>query len=429
MPRHKVVFAPLSNTFSHISDCLAVADTLEPEPYDSVFLSTPDKAPFIAQAGYRVEPTRELWQASGAQEVLSWFDDAALFRQAFEDELHALRTLQPHLVVGSYRFTTALTCRCLSIPYFSIIGPNMSPHFHQLLGIPPELVDDRTRASMHHVYQQKLTNIRQAFASWSFPDIAEIRHLLEGDRTFLHTFPDFEPLPHLPATYAYVGPLVWDGWHQETAAPCFERSECKHILVFLGSVISSITAVEKVLQALDRPDAETLLIAPQRDIAARCDGRSAARLHVRPKVDLDAVLPACDLAIVHGGLNVLHYCLKHGTPCLIVPYQVEQAQNALQAERLGFGRNVLGAGLRGEVEHTSVRSIVQRVKVFLRYHDEIRRATLHGISAAVEAALADRAWRARCQDIARAWQGQFTRYRGAFEVKRAIQAYCPPGSP
>lgn len=429
MPCHKVVFAPLSNTFSHISDCLAVADTLEPAQYDSVFLSTPDKAPFINQAGYRVEPTRELWQQSGEQDVLSWFDDADFFRQVFEDELHVLRRLQPDLVVGSYRFTTALACRWLTIPYFSIIGPNMSPHFHQLLGIPPDLVDDRTRVSLHHVYRHKLSTIRQAFSSWAFPDLTEIRHLLEGDRTFLHTFPDFEPLPHLPATYAYVGPLVWNGWQRETAARGFDRSGCKHVLVFLGSVISSPTAVEKIVQVLDRADTETLLIAPQPDLAAWCDSQHTARLHVRPRVDLDAVLPACDLAIVHGGLNILHYCLKHGVPCLIFPYQVEQAQNALQAERLGFGRNVLGAGLRGEVESTSVRSIVQRVKIFLRYHDEIRRATLHGISEAVEAALADRVWHARCKDIARAWQGQFRRYQGALEVKRAIQAHGQPGAP
>ena len=160
----KIVFAPLSNTYSHISDCLAVADDLVNRECQVHFLVSRDKQDFIASRGYLTTPTLELWERSGKYEVMSWFDDPLWFRKVAIDELEALKYLHPDLVVGSYRYTTSITCRQLGIPYISIIGPNMSPAFKQYLGIPKDLVDDRFIQVLQSIYRDRLEKVKKGRA-------------------------------------------------------------------------------------------------------------------------------------------------------------------------------------------------------------------------------------------------------------------------
>ena len=417
---NKVVFAPLSNTYSHIADCLAVADLLPRDDYRIRFLTTQDKRGFVAQQGYQVTETLELWQERGEQEVMSWFDDPQWFRQVVEDELQALQQLAPDLVIGSYRYTTRLTCRRLGVPFFSIMGPNMAPSFRQFLGIPPNLVDERSVQVMLRVYRERLEHVMAALPGWETGDLQEVRSLLPGDRTFFHTLPELEPLEGLDPSYCYVGPIRWQGWRDQGPGPSYStEANCK-VLVFLGSVIASHEALGKLVGALDRPGLESVVVAP-----APPTPRSP-RLRFTPRIDLEAALARCDLAVVHGGLNAIHHCLHLGKPCLVLPYQVEQAQNALRAEQIGIGRNLLGHGLKGELEALGPGDVVKRLKVFLRYQQQIGKTGVEQIAGALEQAVIDAGWRAQCHAIAHEWGPRFQRHMGAKAIAAAIREQLEP---
>ena len=123
-------------------------------------------------------------------------------------------------------------------------------------------------------------------------------------------------------------------------------------------------------------------------------------------------MAGCDLAVIHGGLNVIQHCLQSGKPCLVVPYQVEQAQNALRAEEIGIGRNVLGHGLKGELDALGPADVVKRLKVFLRYQQQIGKTGVGQIAGALKQAVGDSEWSARCSAIGRQWRPRFQRHSG-----------------
>ena len=59
---------------------------------------------------------------------------------------------------------------------------------------------------------------------------------------------------------------------------------------------------------------------------------------VRPFVNQNEIMKHAALFLTAGGMNSIHEALYFGVPCLLWPQQGEQRLNALQFERLGFGR-------------------------------------------------------------------------------------------
>lgn len=59
---------------------------------------------------------------------------------------------------------------------------------------------------------------------------------------------------------------------------------------------------------------------------------------VRPFVNQNEIMQHAALFLTAGGMNSIHEALHFGVPCLLWPQQGEQRLNALQFERLGFGR-------------------------------------------------------------------------------------------
>jgi UDP:flavonoid glycosyltransferase YjiC (YdhE family) len=422
--RPRIVFAPLSNTLSHIADCLAIAEELASHWYEIVFLTSTDKRQLIEAQSYRTIPTREIWQKHGEQEVLAWLDDRATFRDALLDEIAALREIKPDLVIGSYRYTTRLACSRLKVPWFSVIGPNMSPHFKGMLGVPNGCLDERTRSAVVNVYRAKAASLKQAIEWW--PDeVRDIRDLLEGDQTFLHALPGFERLDNLPASYSYVGPLSWAGWSRAAADVRFEQESGRHVFVFLGSHIAAMDVLSVLEETLEDSRDEVIVFAPPSQLRAVASRLGRCAFRVVDRVSLDVVLNRCDLAIVHGGLNVLQQALLHGVPCVIFPHQVEQAQNALRAEEIGFGRNALGHRLIDHSGAPETRHIVERFKVVLRYHNEVRRVERSDMADAIREGLADEGWRRRCCDLAAMWRPQLEKAHGVEAIRRAVETTLP----
>ena len=58
-------------------------------------------------------------------------------------------------------------------------------------------------------------------------------------------------------------------------------------------------------------------------------------------MNLNAVLPHCDVAIIHGGDATLYQCIKAGCAIVGVPGQGEQSWSLQRATNLGLGEEVL----------------------------------------------------------------------------------------
>jgi hypothetical protein len=63
--------------------------------------------------------------------------------------------------------------------------------------------------------------------------------------------------------------------------------------------------------------------------------------------------------------------------------------------------------------------VVKRLKVFLRYQQQIGKIRGEEIAHALDEAVGDHAWRRRCSAIAQEWRPRFQDHAGAKEIAEA----------
>ena len=414
-----IVFAPLSNTLSHICDCLAVAEKLNPKIFNITFLCSTNKKSFLVQHDYRAVVTREIWEGIGEQRFMQWFEDPLNFYKVLMNERAALVSLKPELVIGAHRYTTKLNCNILGVPFYSIMHSCLHPRFDGFLGVPDALLDPHAKDALRRNYQQIANRLTQCLDEQYSCEIPELRSLLPGDKTFFSVLPDFQPLETNSGDDTFVGPLRWSGWQSlpDIAWPAGNKTR---VLVFMGSVVSSQHHLQAVITLLNRPDLHCTVVAPSAP-AALPDNVKWMR-----SANLQDAIHSCDLAIVHGGVNVVHQCLQAGKACVIIPSQLEQCQNALIAQTIGFALNPLLNPLSDSLALLRSDQVAKRLTLILDHNRRIESQELDQavLKTTVEAALSDPLWNDRCRQLAHIWQPRFSDMGGAASVAKAIEQYC-----
>lgn len=138
--------------------------------------------------------------------------------------------------------------------------------------------------------------------------------------------------------YRFAGPLaVHRRVTEENDFSC-QDSDASEPLIYisLGTVFNQN---KKFLQAVAeqfgrRPGEENVRVVLVWD----GDGVFPENFIVRPFVNQSAIMKHAALFLTAGGVNSIHEALYYRVPCLLWPQQGEQRLNALQFERLGFGR-------------------------------------------------------------------------------------------
>jgi UDP:flavonoid glycosyltransferase YjiC (YdhE family) len=155
---------------------------------------------------------------------------------------------------------------------------------------------------------------------------------LEGDENLICDRPGLFPQKKLPDNYRIIGPLLYtNSTGEEEVLSKLDRDK-KTICVCMGS-----TGNWAELEFLSDDFFSKFNIMTAGDTNRVITGK---RVIKKAFLNLDAVLPACDYFICHGGNGTIYKALAHKIPLFCLPAHFEQEWNAKRIEELGFGKNI-----------------------------------------------------------------------------------------
>lgn len=338
----RYLLTPCNNTLSHIAKSLALRHELEARGHEVLLAVAARRTAFLDRIGegrYVVLP--DIQEANAAPlPGFSWFRPQR-FEACVRAEADLLRQLRPDAVLGVFRFTGPISAELAGIPYHSLICGSMTPACSEVLGFEKDEPGEQDQAKALLFFRQHCAQrLRPALTRLGRPPIDDLWQLLEGHRTFLWDYPEFQPLEE-KAAYHHVGQVLWNKWPQHDVA--WEkldqlRGPIAYVAFGTGSVPHGW--LTRLVQALWEAGCSVALglggqgPAPELPV-------DPTRLAVFDFLPVEDALPRADLVVCHGGQGLIFEALRQHIPIFVLPMQPEQAQNGRCLERLGCGRRLL----------------------------------------------------------------------------------------
>jgi UDP:flavonoid glycosyltransferase YjiC (YdhE family) len=178
---------------------------------------------------------------------------------------------------------------------------------------------------------EKLGGLAKHVTGYAFFELAERAPLVLAT-----TYSEFGTASRVPSHVHFVGPIR----EPVADAPWPRRfPERPFVLVSLSSVFQEQEGtLRNVCEAL-APLPLEVLVTTGRGVAPGALPISGC-LEARAFVPHDAVLPAVDLVVTHGGLGTAMFSAGAGVPVLCLPNGRDQDDNAARVTALGLGRTL-----------------------------------------------------------------------------------------
>lgn len=128
------------------------------------------------------------------------------------------------------------------------------------------------------------------------------------------------------------------------------------VYVTLGTVFNDPAVLRQLIAGLDGVPAA--LVTTGRSVDPASLGAVPAHVRVESFVPQDRVLPACAVAVAHGGSGSTLGALAHGVPLVLVPQGADQFENAVRAEAAGAAVVVAPEDLSAETVRDALRRVL-----------------------------------------------------------------------
>lgn len=341
----RVLFFPNTDTLSHLTRALTLAGWLEAEGFEAHLGVSEPRLPWARRFAARCHPVRELWEPSGVPfPCFRWFRDENHVEGCVRSQEEVIRAVRPDLVVGIFDFVASTSAGRL--PYLSVNGACMLPHFSGVLGfdnVPSESRDVQKRL-FESFWRFSGRAFHRARAARGLREVRLATELLLGDANLLYEIPEIcgeQPWPH---SCRAVGPIFWEGWeHLGDRVPWEREPRRRTVYLNSGSLPAHDQLRHRVLERILATGARVLL-----STGAEGPSLDSDQVYARPLLRPAEAAALADLVVCTGGVGACYSNLYHGVPSLVLPTQPEQATNGLHLARAGCGlvlmTNVLFSG-------------------------------------------------------------------------------------
>jgi hypothetical protein len=353
----RFLFFPLGTVLGHFTRTLALAEELDAAGHEVVVAAgntsrriaavLPPRMRLVATPEMRdlaARPGREIAHyAAGAANDRANIENASRMdpaeqrrrnerftRMLARDEA-ILREVRPDAIITDYRFTVPLMRGTPPTPLF---------HISHILGFP----------SLH----------RRARGALFFPlDRGQI--LVPGVRE-IEYWRERPPAATAERSETLCGAFRWRGW--ERMQPATPKPRASDVFLFFGSTGNGSEIVPWSLRHIS--------------------DRYRVRRMTRPG-PLDAFLENTKVAICHGGHGTVMECIRHRTPMVLFPHNLEQLEIARRIEKMGLGVLVkrrfdelgaqeLNAILARTIADERMRANLEKYSAILRRNDGAKHA-------------------------------------------------------
>jgi UDP:flavonoid glycosyltransferase YjiC (YdhE family) len=383
-----VLFVSESITLAQIVRLVVLARALDPARYELHFAAS--RFPEFVFAGlpaqrwplYGLEPERALRRLDRGRRL---YTGRVLARYIAADRA-LLERVKPDLVVGDLRWSLAVSAPLCGVPCASLINAYWSPYAaRQGFPLPDhpivrwlgeELAARYFPRAIPRVFAHFIAPLNAQRRRHGLPPLAGLLELLTwGEHTLYCDPPELVPVSGLPATHAFLGPVLWSApgepppdWGRDPARPA--------VYVTLGSS-GDVGRIGAVLEALAGLRVDALLATAGR---ARL-GPLPSHVRAVEYVDGAAACARARVVVHNGGSSTGYQALAAGRPVVGIPHNFDQYLASERIDAAGAGLHVparrlsaaaLRAALERALEEPSFASAAQDVAKAMARHDAAR---------------------------------------------------------
>ena len=385
MARKRVLFLAEGATMQHFVRPLALAQSLDPERYETHFYAPSRYFKYLDGAAFA---TGVLDTMAGDEFLANLARGAPLFpepvlRRYVAEERRLLARLKPDLAIGDLRVSLPLSARLEGVPSAVLMNAYWSPHAKRRSVIPElpitRLIPPRWLGGIFRLTEplalamhvRGINAVRRQFGFAPLPP--DPRHMYtDGDYVLYPDVPEFVPTTNLPSHHRYIGPCNWelpgalpDWWGRMLAD---SRSK---VFVSLGSS-GPVRILPSLLEVLSKLPVAVILATSGRPVPVP----GPPGLYAAPLLPFAQTAAVSALVVSHGGSSGFYPAIAAGAPVLGIPSNADQQIAAAVLEESGVGLNL-----------------------------RVEEATASRLLAAIGALLSDRRFAA----AALHWQGIFSR--------------------
>ncbi|WAC19250.1 glycosyltransferase [Luteolibacter sp. SL250] len=304
--------------------------------------------------------------------------NVSLQTEVLEEVAAALEELRPDLVIADFTLPVAgVAAERHGIPWWSHLpspcvfeAPDGPPAYFGGL-FPAEAPAEQAL----HFLLRKTTRLFKRLMFWIFrrtfrnvglPSVYRedgSERAYSPERILVSAASEIEFPRTYPPHFRFIGPLLYTP-PVEPAPPVFAEGRT-HVLVTLGSHLGHRKdEIATAIRDLADRNPEWIFHFTDGDPqAGRHEGAGNFQRH--PFISYDLHLPCYDLVIHHGGSGILHHCLKHGIPAVVMPMDFDQFDNAARLVWAGTAVRAdspeeLASAFREVVENPAIREQCRR---------------------------------------------------------------------
>jgi UDP:flavonoid glycosyltransferase YjiC (YdhE family) len=359
--------------------------------------------PLLQQAEFPLFPVPDVQITDFSGNIFAAYTPD-LVEQAVESELAAIEEFGPAVIVGDMRLTAAISARLAGVPYVPVVNAYMTDAFDPVDVLMPE-GDKRELASFiadRFYERQKRTAaepFRKVARAHKIRDLTSLYDFMSGRRTLIADLAQFCPLKGLPASFSYIGPLIWDGLADalghagskagQNAAKTGPGAtpDVPDLEVLRhrpsGKRLLYVTVGNTGDEALLHFAVDTFAGHPSYDVLMTTGAFiDPAKIRRAPNITVERFVPGSVVmqqaeAVIHtGGNGTTYQAMAAAVPAVVVPFNNDQRINAWLVLRNGVGKPLSPAGLTGK-------------KVFEALHELAADSAVHGRLAQMKAWIAE----------------------------------------
>lgn len=366
MPRKKILFVAEAVTLAHVGRPLALASRLDPAQYEVHFACAAGYDFCFRDSSLQRHTIHSITSAQFLQALAAGQPvyDAATLAGYVEEDMRLLRTLQPDLVVGDFRLSLSVSARLAGVPYVALNNAYWSPYVRQHYTVPSLPLTRHLPITVANALFKAVRPL--AFASHTIPlnkvrrqyglpslgwDLNQV--YTDADYTLYADVPQLFEAHGMPASHAFIGPVLWSpplplpAWWD--ALP----PELPIVYVTLGSS-GQAALLPAVLQALASLPV-TVLAATAGKVALPA---LPANVHAADFLPGEQASARAALVVCNGGSPTSHQALVAGVPVLGLCGNLDQFLNMA-------GIVAAGAGARLRADRFDPAALQQAVQDLL----------------------------------------------------------------
>ncbi len=333
------------NSLSHVGKALALRSALIEKGHRVVLAAGRNFAWLFNWLRIPFEEVSDIQETDHSSfPTISWFIDGEVVKNCLLEEIALIEKIDPDVVVGIFRFTLKAAAQIVGVPFYAMSCGCLLTETEEPLGF---YSDDegaaRQRENIDYFFRYAGTRLERVFKKLGFSEaVADGRWMLVGEKTLLWDFPDFMPIRERP-NLVYCGPVDWNEWpFDDFDCTALEASAKPLAVVSFGTCNASKYILQRVT--------ENLLLLGYRVIISTAGQNGLSwqmpahpDLQVVNMVSLPDLFARASLLVTHGGQLTIFSAIRAKIPVLVMPFQPEQAHNAICLERIGCGARLIGA--------------------------------------------------------------------------------------